>query len=59
MQTKTRLEKIEKKSFKLGNDAYKTYKQTKSLESLKFAIRSYETSMRSIKYQLIFNNLKK
>ena len=31
MQTNKRLKKIEKNSFELGNDAYKTYKEIKSL----------------------------
>ena len=53
------LKKIEKNSFELGNDAYKTYKETKSLRTLKGAIEAYRTTMQSIRYQLLFNNLKK
>jgi hypothetical protein len=59
MRTNKRLKKIEKNSFELGNDAYKTYKETKSLRTLKGAIEAYRTTMQSIRYQLLFNNLKK
>ena len=59
MQTNKRLKKIEKNSFELGNDAYKTYKETKSLNALKGSVEAYRTTMQSVRYQLLFNNLKK
>jgi hypothetical protein len=59
MSTNKRLKKIEKKSFDLGNDAYKTYKETKSLNALKGSVEAYRTTMQSIRYQILFNNLKK
>lgn len=59
MSTNKRLKTIENNSFKLGNDAYKTYKETKSLKALKGSIDSYKTTMQSIRYQILFNNLKK
>ena len=58
MKTITRLKKIEKNSFELGNDAFATYVQTKSLNALKGSIEAYRTTMQSIRYQLLFNNLK-
>jgi hypothetical protein len=58
MKTNARLKKIELNSFELGNDAFSVYKETKSLKSLKGCIESYRTTMQSIRYQLLFNNLK-
>jgi hypothetical protein len=59
MQTNKILKRIEKNSFELGNDVYRTYKETKSLKALKGTIEAYRTTMQSIRYQLLFNNLKK
>jgi hypothetical protein len=58
MKTNTRLKKIEKNSFELGNDAFATYLETKSLKALEGAIHSYACTMQAIRYQLLFNNLK-
>ena len=59
MSTNKRLKTIENNSFELGNDAYTTYKNTKSLKALKGSIDAYKTTMQSIRYQIMFNNLKK
>ena len=59
MSTNKRLKKIEKKAFNMGNKAYKTYSETGSLNALKSSVEAYKTSMHSIRYQLIYNNLKK
>ena len=59
MKTNKKLKKIEQKSFNMGNKAYETYCKTGSLNVLKGAIDAYKTTMQSVKYQLIFNNLKK
>lgn len=59
MSTNKKLKKIEKKTFNMGNKAYKTYSRTGSLNALKSSIDAYRTTMQSVRYQLIFNNLKK
>lgn len=59
MNTNKKLKKIEKTTFKMGNKAYETYSKTGSLNALKGAIDAYRTTMQSVRYQLIFNNLKK
>lgn len=59
MNTNQKLKKIERKTFKMGNKAYKTYCKTGSLNALTRSIDAYRTTMQSIRYQLIFNNLKK
>lgn len=59
MQTNKKLKKIEQNSFELGNDAFKTYKETKSLKALQGSIVAYKVTMQSIRYQLLFNNLQK
>lgn len=58
MKTNVRLRKIEKQSFELGNDAFNTYMSTKSLKALHGCIDAYRTTMQSIRYQMLFNNLK-
>jgi len=59
MKTNYRLKKIEENSFELGNDAFDIYKKNKSLNVLKECIEAYKTTMQSIRYQILFNNLKK
>jgi hypothetical protein len=59
MNTNQKLKKIERKTFEMGNKAYKTYSKTGSLNALRGSIDAYRTTMQSIRYQLIFNNLKK
>lgn len=58
MNSNKKLKQIEIKTFNMGNKAYDTYNKTKSLEALKNSVNAYRTTMLSIKYQLIFNNLK-
>jgi hypothetical protein len=43
----------------MGNKAYETYSKTGSLNALRGSIDAYRTTMQSVRYQLIFNNLKK
>lgn len=59
MNTNQKLKKIERKTFKMGNKAYDTYSETGSLNALRGSIDAYRTTMQSVRYQLIFNNLKK
>jgi hypothetical protein len=59
MNTNKKLKKIEKNTFNMGNKAYETYSKTGSLSALKCSVDAYKTSMQSIRYQLIYNNLKK
>lgn len=59
MNTNKKLKEIERKTFKMGNKAYETYSKTGSLNALKSSVEAYRTTMQSIRYQLIFNNLKK
>ena len=59
MNTNQKLKKIERKTFKMGNKAYDTYSKTGSLNALRSSIDAYRTTMQSVRYQLIFNNLEK
>ena len=59
MNTNKKLKKIERKSFNMGNQAYETYSKTGSLNALRGSIDAYRTTMQSVRYQLIFSNLKK
>ena len=59
MSTNKKLKRIERKTFKMGNKAYETYSKTGSLNALRSSIDAYRTTMQSVRYQLIFNNLKK
>lgn len=57
MRTYKRLKQIEKKSFLMGNEEYKIFMKTKSIEALKTAIKAYRATMESIRYQILYNNL--
>jgi hypothetical protein len=59
MKTNKRLKIIEKNSFEAGNKAFEEYLTKNSLKLLKNSIRAYNASMRSIKYQILYNGQEK
>jgi hypothetical protein len=59
MKTEKKLKIIEKKSFEMGNLAYEKFKETGGFAALRSSVDAYKTTMQSIRYQLIYNNLKK
>jgi hypothetical protein len=50
---------IEKQSFEMGNTAYEKFKETGGFAALRSSVDAYKMTMQSIRYQLIYNNLKK
>jgi hypothetical protein len=59
METYEKLKVIEENSFIMGNKSFKNYESTESIEALRASIEAYRSCMQAIRYQLIFNNLKK
>lgn len=59
MKTKKKLKIIEKQSFEMGDIAYKKFKETGGFAALRSSVDAYKVTMQSIRYQLIYNNLKK
>jgi hypothetical protein len=59
MKTDKKLKIIEKQSFEMGNTAYEKFKETGGFAALRSSVDAYKVTMQSIRYQLIYNNLKK
>jgi hypothetical protein len=59
MKTRKKLNKIEKNTFEMGNREYEIFKETNSIASLKASIDAYNSTLKAIRYKLIYNNLKK
>jgi hypothetical protein len=58
MKTNKKLKKIEDNCFQMGNSAYEKFNETQAFAVLKISVKSYNASMRAIRYQLLFNNTK-
>ena len=59
MKTHKKLKMIEEQTFEMGNKAYQKFKETGGFAPLRSSIEAYKVTMQSIRYQLIYNNLKK
>jgi hypothetical protein len=59
MKTEKKLKIIEEESFEMGNTAYKKFKETEGFAALRASVDAYKVTLQSIRYQLIYNNLKK
>jgi hypothetical protein len=54
MCQKKRLKKIESNSFEMGNKMYKTFKKEGGTEVLRASVAAYDTTLRAIKYKILF-----